>query len=148
MEIKAKSSNVGRYEEYLLIASQSGASLKNMVGEVLDVDSFVIYERPNRDSGEIELAFSMSTPEGEVYGSGSQAFCDTFLNSILTFFEPDEVKKIRIEKAKQLLMTTNLKMFEISSDVGFSHAKYFGQVFKQEVGLTPVEYQRTIQKSK
>ena len=58
------------------------------------------------------------------------------------------LKKIRIEKAKQLLMTTNLKMFEISSDVGFSHAKYFGQVFKQEVGLTPVEYQRTIQKSK
>ena len=55
------------------------------------------------------------------------------------------LKKMRIEKAKQLLMTTNLKIFEISSDVGFSHAKYFGQVFKQEVGQTPAQYQKMIQ---
>ena len=52
------------------------------------------------------------------------------------------LKTIRIEKAKQLLITTNLKIFEVSSAVGFSHAKYFGQVFKQEVGKTPVEFQK------
>ena len=56
------------------------------------------------------------------------------------------LKKMRIEKAKQLLMTTNLKIFEISSDVGFSHAKYFGQVFKQEVGQTPAQYQKMVQR--
>jgi two-component system response regulator YesN len=55
------------------------------------------------------------------------------------------LKTIRIEKAKQLLMTTNLKIFEVSNAVGFSHAKYFGQVFKQEVGQTPVEFQKHIQ---
>jgi len=57
------------------------------------------------------------------------------------------LKKIRIEKAKQLLITTNLKIFEVSNAVGFSHAKYFGQVFKQEVGKTPVEFQKIMQKS-
>ena len=49
---------------------------------------------------------------------------------------------MRIEKAKQLLLTTNMKVFEVSNAVGFSHAKYFGQVFKDAVGQTPIEYQK------
>ena len=55
------------------------------------------------------------------------------------------LKKTRIEKAKQLLLTTNLKIFEVSNAVGFSHAKYFGQVFKECVGQTPLEFQRCAQ---
>ena len=57
-------------------------------------------------------------------------------------------QRYRIEKAKQLLITTNLKVFEISNAVGFSHAKYFGQVFKQEVGKTPVEFQKHFQNNR
>ena len=49
---------------------------------------------------------------------------------------------MRIEKAKNLLLTTNMKVFEVSNAVGFSQAKYFGYVFKQTVGLTPVEFQK------
>ncbi len=54
------------------------------------------------------------------------------------------LKKVRIEKAKQLLLTTNMKVFEVSNAVGFSHAKYFGHVFKEVVGQTPVEFQKGI----
>lgn len=52
------------------------------------------------------------------------------------------LKQERIEKAKKLLLTTNMKVFEVSNAVGFSQAKYFGYVFKQTVGQTPVEFQR------
>ena len=52
------------------------------------------------------------------------------------------LKQERIDRAKKLLLTTNMKVFEISSAVGFSQAKYFGYVFKQMVGLTPGEFQR------
>lgn len=52
------------------------------------------------------------------------------------------LKQERIEMAKKLLLTTNLKVFEVSGAVGFSQAKYFGYVFKQVVGLTPVEFQK------
>jgi two-component system response regulator YesN len=52
------------------------------------------------------------------------------------------LKKVRIEKAKQLLLTTNMKVFEVSNAVGFSHAKYFGHVFKEVVGQTPASYQK------
>lgn len=56
------------------------------------------------------------------------------------------LKKIRIEKAKHLLLTTNMKVFEVSNAVGFSHAKYFGYVFKEAVGQTPVEFQKSTHK--
>ena len=52
------------------------------------------------------------------------------------------LKHERIEKAKELLLTTNMKVFEVSNMVGFSHAKYFGHVFKETVGQTPANYQR------
>ena len=52
------------------------------------------------------------------------------------------LKNARVEKAKQLLLTTNMKVFEVSNAVGFSHAKYFGHVFKEMVGQTPVEFQK------
>ena len=53
------------------------------------------------------------------------------------------LKLARIERAKQLLLQTNMKVFVISDAAGFSNAKYFGYVFKQEVGLTPLEFQKT-----
>ena len=53
------------------------------------------------------------------------------------------LKKARIEAAKHLLLTTSMKVFEVSNAVGFSHAKYFGSVFKETVGQTPVEFQKS-----
>ncbi|TBL73940.1 response regulator [Paenibacillus thalictri] len=50
---------------------------------------------------------------------------------------------IRIAKAKQLLKTTELKNYEVAEQVGYTDAKYFGQVFKKIVGMTPVEYKKT-----
>ena len=52
------------------------------------------------------------------------------------------LKQERIALAKKLLLTTNMKVFEVSNAVGFSQAKYFSYVFKQSVGLTPAEFQK------
>lgn len=48
--------------------------------------------------------------------------------------------EIRIEKAKELLKNTNLKVYEIAGKVGYSNSRYFGQLFKKQVGFTPNEY--------
>lgn len=53
------------------------------------------------------------------------------------------LKRERIDKAKHLLLNTNMKVYEVSNAVGFSHAKYFGAVFKESVGQTPVEFQKS-----
>jgi len=52
----------------------------------------------------------------------------------------DYLISIRIQKAKELLVNTNLKVHEIRSKVGYSSSKYFAYVFKNDTGLTPTEY--------
>ncbi|RAV16126.1 response regulator transcription factor [Paenibacillus contaminans] len=49
----------------------------------------------------------------------------------------DYVTHVRIEKAKQLLLATNLKTYEIASRIGYQDEKYFSRLFKKKVGLTP-----------
>lgn len=52
------------------------------------------------------------------------------------------IKEYRIKKAKELLMSKDLKTYEISEQVGYSDPKYFCRVFKETTGLTPGEYQK------
>ena len=46
----------------------------------------------------------------------------------------------RIMKAMELLRTTNKKIYEISSVVGYKDYRYFSMIFKKLTGKTPVEY--------
>ena len=48
--------------------------------------------------------------------------------------------RIRLEKAKDLLATTEHSMKEICSMVGYGDPNYFSRSFKKNVGLTPTEY--------
>jgi len=47
---------------------------------------------------------------------------------------------IRIEKAKELLSTSDYSMKEICVMVGYSDPNYFSRSFKKNVGVTPTEY--------
>ncbi|MEQ0487630.1 AraC family transcriptional regulator [Anaerococcus murdochii] len=48
----------------------------------------------------------------------------------------------RIEISKNLLISTNHTMEEISALVGFNSQSYFNQVFKKKVGQTPSQFRR------
>lgn len=50
---------------------------------------------------------------------------------------------IRIEKAKELLVTQNVT--ETAFDVGYKHANYFSTVFKKETQMTPAEFKKSLQ---
>ena len=47
---------------------------------------------------------------------------------------------IRMEKAKELLNSTDYSMKEICAMVGYSDPNYFSRSFKKNVGVTPTEY--------
>ncbi len=51
------------------------------------------------------------------------------------------LRKIRMERAAQLLKTNKLNISEVRYKIGFSDADYFRTCFKDEYGLTPSEYQ-------
>ena len=52
------------------------------------------------------------------------------------------LRQERVRKAKELLLTTELRIYEISEECGFSNANYFSYVFKQETGEKPLDYQK------
>lgn len=59
-------------------------------------------------------------------------------NMGVTLFE--YIINMRMEKAKELLRTTNYKISDISQQVGYENQRYFNQVFKKNIGTTPGNY--------
>ena len=49
---------------------------------------------------------------------------------------------IRIERAKKLLTTTNMKIYEISVKVGYANVEHFSRVFKKATGFSPNQYKK------
>ncbi|MDQ0222123.1 helix-turn-helix domain-containing protein [Streptococcus moroccensis] len=56
-------------------------------------------------------------------------------------------KIIRIQKAQQLLTTTDLKITDIVEALNFSSENHFYHYFKKEVGMPPKQYRLKYQKS-
>jgi LacI family transcriptional regulator len=55
----------------------------------------------------------------------------------------EEITRVQIEMAKQLLTTANLPVATIAEKCGYTEAKYFCQVFRQRVGLSPGAYRKS-----
>ena len=52
--------------------------------------------------------------------------------------------KLRIQKAKELLVDKEKSMKEICGQVGYSDPNYFSRIFKKSVGVTPTEYREAL----
>ena len=50
------------------------------------------------------------------------------------------ITRLRIERAKLLLMETNMKIAEIADNVGIVNRDYFSVLFKKNTGMRPQEY--------
>ncbi|OME87951.1 DNA-binding response regulator [Paenibacillus sp. FSL A5-0031] len=52
----------------------------------------------------------------------------------------DYITGLRMEKARELLIDSQLKLYDISVQVGYQDVKYFSKLFKQWSGETPSKY--------
>ncbi|MGL5561529.1 MAG: helix-turn-helix domain-containing protein, partial [Tannerellaceae bacterium] len=52
--------------------------------------------------------------------------------------------ELRLDESKKLLKETDLKIFEISSKVGFTDEKHYMKLFKSTCGISPSEYRKTL----
>ncbi|GGD57083.1 helix-turn-helix domain-containing protein [Paenibacillus nasutitermitis] len=66
------------------------------------------------------------------------------LNTGKTFIE--HLTDIRIDKAKELLKMAHYKNYEVAEQVGYQDPRYFSQIFKKKVGLSPSEYRESVGK--
>ncbi len=55
------------------------------------------------------------------------------------------LKDIRIAEAKRLLEETDLKVIDISEQVGYDNEKHFMKIFKTACGVSPTEYRKNVQ---
>lgn len=53
------------------------------------------------------------------------------------------IKNLRMKKAKELLLGSDMKLYEVAAKVGYSDAKYFSRVFKETEGVLPAEYRKS-----
>lgn len=56
------------------------------------------------------------------------------------------IKELRLEKARELLENTDLRINEIRYKIGLRDDSHFVRDFKQKFGLSPTEYRRNFHK--
>lgn len=70
-------------------------------------------------------------------------FCKMFKKATGLNFT-DYLSRIRIEKAKNLLLNPNLRISEIAYEVGFQSLTHFNRVFRKLAGQSPTEYRQKL----
>ena len=124
--IKVTEDNIREYEKFL---EQSMSESRN---EVATVKKY-IYQHYDEDLNLEMLA------EKVYLSSGYLSFIfkkETGMN--LNRF----IRVFRMEKAKELLCNTNMKVAQISEKVGFANVSYFCRSFREYYGSSPESYRK------
>jgi len=88
----------------------------------------------NNYADKIKLS-DLSQMEGITDTHMSHFFTDNFHMSFQEY-----MTKLRCEKARSLLLTTDLSLFDISYSCGFSDPKYFNKGFSRQYNVSPRQY--------
>jgi AraC-like DNA-binding protein/ligand-binding sensor protein len=70
-------------------------------------------------------------------------FCKLFKKATGLNFT-DYVSRVRVEKAKNLLLNPNVRISEVAYEVGFQSLTHFNRVFRRISGESPTEYRRRL----
>lgn len=102
------------------------------------IQQAVLYIRENYDK-DLNMAV-VSNHISMNYSLFSYAFKQYAGNNFVNF-----LKDIRMEKAKELLEKTDLRIVEISQKIGYENEKHFMKIFKATCGVSPTEYRKNMQ---
>ena len=123
-----KESLIRLFEETMLLRDSQTASKYSQVLE--EARAFIRGNYARED-------ISLNTVAARVNISPSY-FSSIFSQEMgVTFVE--YLTSVRMERAKELLMCSNMKTTEIGYEVGYKDSHYFGYLFKKTVGCTPKE---------
>lgn len=107
--------------------------------EKMQVAIAYIRENYNQD-------FNMAVVSNEVsmnYSLFSLAFKEYTGTNFVNY-----LKELRMEKAKEYLQHSELRISEISQNVGYENEKHFMKIFKAMYGISPTEYRKSVQLKK
>ena len=81
---------------------------------------------------------TLSQISAEVFLSPN--YCNYIFKSHTGSTITDYVLKVKMERAKQLLLNTAMPLVEIAYSLGYKQYSYFSRVFKKEVGVSPASF--------
>lgn len=120
----------------------------------LDVNSMVTCPKNNQNEiliEEVKEHIKKNYQEGITLTELSQHFnvssgylSKLFLDYVGENFT-DYLNMIRVNKAKELLKTTDKKIYQIADEIGFNDSFYFSSWFKRLVGVTPTTYRDNLE---
>lgn len=73
----------------------------------------------------------------------SSHYLNDMLKNITGLTTQQHIQSYLVEKAKELLSTTNFSVSEIAYQLGFEYPQSFNKLFKNKTNLTPLEYRRS-----
>ncbi len=103
------------------------------------------YQVELRDKVDAQLAkptFSLSVLADQM--GFSAGYLSTLFKELFGLPFQEYVLSQRLEKAKLLLLSTNMKNYEVAEMVGFEDVNYFGTRFKKKYGVSPKQYQQKV----
>ena len=74
----------------------------------------------------------------------SRSTLDRRFIQIMGHSPKDEILRVRLNRAKQLLAETDFSQALIAEKVGFEHVEYLSRIFKKRVGKNPSEFRRGV----
>jgi two-component system response regulator YesN len=139
--------NIERFLQETATVDQINKELKNLIVRAVAFrDSRVNHERailiqeakafiddnfadPDLHMNRVAMRFNLS----------SSHFSTVFSQEVGEPFR-DYLNRLRIDRAKELLRTTNLKCSEIAFQCGYNDAHYFSTVFKKNTSISPQKF--------
>ena len=119
--------------QLLILISQNNKKLSKNHAVSLKIDRVIEYMRQNINR-KITLEELSRTAELSAFYL-SRTFKDATGYPIITYFN-----KMKIDKAKELLIEGNKKVKEVAYELGYTNEFYFSRIFKRIEGLSPSEF--------
>ena len=111
----------------------------NAGGDVIDAAIAYIYDNYNKN---------LNMAVGANYVSLNYSYFSSLFSERTGLNFAEYLKKVRIENAKELLSKTDAPVKVVSKKVGFKNARHFARVFKDLTGILPMEYRKSIFRSR
>ncbi len=103
---------------------------------ISDFTSVVEQNIANPQFGVNDICVAIGLSRGQLYRK---------VKALLGYSINDYISKVRLKKAKHLLMTENTPIADIAFQVGYTTSAYFATAFKNHFGSTPSEFREAHQ---
>ncbi|MFU0799746.1 MAG: response regulator [Xylanivirga thermophila] len=140
MEFFSQIENALDMDELLAAMDDIFAFLRVKVAKYRKIDAELFYkiEAYIRNNYKDQISLDVIADKFHI----SYSYLSSYFSNYAHMGINEYLNDVRIQKAKELLITTNIPIGDISEMVGYSDQSYFGKVFKKLVGMNPSTYRK------